>query len=47
MGTPAVVTAVGGLPEQASDRDVVVEGDEDLARALARIAAERRGTVRR
>jgi glycosyltransferase involved in cell wall biosynthesis len=47
LGTPAVVTAVGGLPEQASDRDVVVRDDEGLARALARIAAERKGPVRR
>jgi glycosyltransferase involved in cell wall biosynthesis len=47
LGTPAVVTAVGGLPEQASDRDVVVEDDEDLGRALARIAAGRKGPVRR
>jgi glycosyltransferase involved in cell wall biosynthesis len=47
LGTPAVVTAVGGLPEQASDRDVVVEDDEALAEALAGIAAERKGPVRR
>jgi glycosyltransferase involved in cell wall biosynthesis len=47
LGTPAVVTAVGGLPEQASDRDVVVEDDEALARALARLAADRKRTVPR
>jgi glycosyltransferase involved in cell wall biosynthesis len=47
LGTPAVVTAVGGLPEQASDRDVVVADDEALAEALAGIAAERKGPIRR
>lgn len=47
LGTPAVVTAVGGLPEQASDRDVVVGDDQELAAALTRIAARRRRTVRR
>jgi glycosyltransferase involved in cell wall biosynthesis len=43
LGTPSVVTAVGGLPEQASAEDVVVRDDEQLAAALARVAAERRG----
>jgi glycosyltransferase involved in cell wall biosynthesis len=47
LGTPAVVTAVGGLPEQASDHDVVVEDDAALGEALARIAVERKGSVRR
>jgi glycosyltransferase involved in cell wall biosynthesis len=42
LGTPAVVTAVGGLPEQASAADVVVEDDEGLAEALARIASQQR-----
>lgn len=41
IGTPAVVAAVGGLPEQASPHDVVVRDDEELGRALARFAAER------
>jgi glycosyltransferase involved in cell wall biosynthesis len=45
LEVPAVVTAVGGLPEQATDRDVVVEDDAALARALADIASRR--TVRR
>jgi glycosyltransferase involved in cell wall biosynthesis len=45
LETPAVVTTVGGLPEQAGDRDVVVQDDAALARALAEIAAGR--TVRR
>jgi glycosyltransferase involved in cell wall biosynthesis len=45
LETPAVVTAVGGLPEQATDRDMVVEDDAGLAKALAEIAARR--TVRR
>ena len=47
LGTPAVVTAVGGLPEQASDRDHVVRDDAELAAALARIAAGRERSVRR
>jgi glycosyltransferase involved in cell wall biosynthesis len=41
LGTPAVVTAVGGLGEQASDRDVVVRDDQELAAALAEIASRR------
>lgn len=41
LGTPAVVTAVGGLPEQASRRDRVVRDDEELARAVADAAAGR------
>ncbi len=36
LGTPAVVADVGGLAEQAGDRDVVVESDADLAAAMAR-----------
>jgi glycosyltransferase involved in cell wall biosynthesis len=42
LGTPAIVTAVGGLPEQASERDVVVRDDDELARALERMASEGR-----
>jgi hypothetical protein len=38
------VTAVGGLPEQASDRDLVVSDDRELAEALERVA--RSGAVR-
>lgn len=38
VGTPAVVTAVGGLAEQASPRDVVVADDEELTKAIARVA---------
>ena len=34
LGTPAIVTAVGGLPEQASTRDVVVKDDRELDEAL-------------
>jgi len=37
LGTPAIVTAVGGLPEQASDRDVVVSSDRELDQALLRV----------
>ena len=38
IGTPAVVAAVGGLPEQASERDIVVRDDRELVRALRGIA---------
>jgi glycosyltransferase involved in cell wall biosynthesis len=41
LGTPAIVTAVGGLPEQASDRDIVVGDDDDLAEALRRVATSK------
>ncbi|MGH2691181.1 MAG: glycosyltransferase [Actinomycetota bacterium] len=41
LGTPAIVSAVGGLPEQASGRDVVVESDRELDEALIRIAEKR------
>lgn len=37
LGTPAVVTAVGGLPEQAGEQDIVVGDDEELARALRQV----------
>jgi glycosyltransferase involved in cell wall biosynthesis len=40
LGTPAIVTAVGGLPEQAGTKDVVVKDDEELAGAFrAAVAA--------
>jgi glycosyltransferase involved in cell wall biosynthesis len=45
IGTPAVVTGVGGLPEQASDRDHVVSNDEELAAVLSRLAGDRAGKV--
>jgi glycosyltransferase involved in cell wall biosynthesis len=41
VGTPAVVTRVGGLREQASARDVVVSDDEELAKAIAEIVGQR------
>lgn len=41
LGTPAIVSAVGGLPEQATGRDVVVESDRELDEALMRIAEKR------
>lgn len=47
IGTPAVVTAVGGLPEQASPNDHVVRDDEELAAALAGLGKKRSGAVRR
>jgi glycosyltransferase involved in cell wall biosynthesis/multidrug transporter EmrE-like cation transporter len=34
LGTPAIVSAVGGLAEQASEQDVVVHDDVELAGAL-------------
>lgn len=46
MGTPAIVTAVGGLPEQASDRDLVVRSDEELDRALLRVRDASRSSAR-
>jgi glycosyltransferase involved in cell wall biosynthesis/multidrug transporter EmrE-like cation transporter len=48
LGTPAIVSAVGGLSEQAGEGDVVVENDEGLAQALHAAASSRRtaGTVR-
>lgn len=42
LGTPAVVTAVGGLAEQAGPGDVVVRSDRELASALAAVV---RGTA--
>lgn len=36
LGTPAIVSDVGGLPEQAGPRDVVFEGDDALAELFAR-----------
>ena len=38
LGTPAIVTAVGGLPEQASRADVVVHDDDQLAAAVGDVA---------
>lgn len=34
LGTPAIVTAVGGLAEQANEQDVVVHDDAELAGAM-------------
>ena len=39
VGAPAIVTAVGGLAEQASERDVVVQTEEELVTALRRAVA--------
>jgi glycosyltransferase involved in cell wall biosynthesis len=36
LGVPSIVTSVGGLAEQASSRDVVVEDDQGLLAAVAR-----------
>jgi len=38
LGTPAIVSSVGGLPEQAGEKDVVVRDDRELAEALGRAA---------
>lgn len=46
LGTPAIVADVGGLSEQASEREVVVRDDGELAAAMARIAARRDARVR-
>jgi multidrug transporter EmrE-like cation transporter len=35
LGTPAIVTAEGGLAEQAGPADTVVDGDDALAEAMA------------
>ncbi|HEV3475592.1 MAG TPA: glycosyltransferase [Actinomycetota bacterium] len=47
IGTPAVVTAVGGLPEQATERDHVVGDDAELAAVLGRLAGRGATKVRR
>ncbi|HEX2090320.1 MAG TPA: glycosyltransferase [Actinomycetota bacterium] len=39
VGAPSIVTAVGGLAEQAGARDVVVHTDQELAAALRRAVA--------
>lgn len=38
IGTPAIVAAVGGLPEQAAEADVLVGDDEQLVAAIADVA---------
>jgi glycosyltransferase involved in cell wall biosynthesis/multidrug transporter EmrE-like cation transporter len=38
LGTPAIVTAVGGLPEQAGERDLVVRDDEELQDGMRRVS---------
>jgi glycosyltransferase involved in cell wall biosynthesis len=42
IGTPAVVSDAGGLPEQASPVDIVVHDDEELRAAVRRIGVEAR-----
>jgi glycosyltransferase involved in cell wall biosynthesis len=37
LGVPAIVTSVGGLGEQASSRDVVVQDDRGLREAMSRL----------
>jgi glycosyltransferase involved in cell wall biosynthesis len=45
LGVPAIVTAVGGLSEQAGPGDVVVRDEAELARAMASVAADEIRTV--
>lgn len=47
IGVPAIVTSVGGLAEQASSRDVVVEDDEELRASIRRLVASAPGKVAR
>jgi glycosyltransferase involved in cell wall biosynthesis len=47
IGVPAIVTSVGGLAEQASSRDLVVEDDEGLREAIRRHVAPAPGRVAR
>ena len=39
LGTPAIVSSVGGLAEQASERDMVFDDDEGLTRAMKEAGA--------
>jgi glycosyltransferase involved in cell wall biosynthesis len=39
LGTPAIVSRTGGLPEQAGEDDIVFETDDQLEEALRAIAA--------
>ena len=41
MGTPAIVTPVGALPEQAGASDSIVESDEALLEAMANLLTAR------
>jgi glycosyltransferase involved in cell wall biosynthesis len=45
LGVPAIVTAVGGLSEQAGPGDVVVTDEAGLVRAMASVAADEIRTV--
>jgi glycosyltransferase involved in cell wall biosynthesis len=40
LGTPAIVSAVGGLVEQIGPEDEVVRSDEELRRAIQRLRSE-------
>jgi glycosyltransferase involved in cell wall biosynthesis len=39
LGTPAIVSRVGGLPEQATEADMVIEDDAGLAEAMRTVLA--------
>jgi glycosyltransferase involved in cell wall biosynthesis len=45
LGTPAIVSAEGGLAEQAGPLDVVVDDDEELGAALRHRVAQRAGAT--
>jgi glycosyltransferase involved in cell wall biosynthesis len=47
LETPAIVMDVGGLAEQASERDVVVRDEDELRAAMARLAEDRTSEARR
>jgi hypothetical protein len=40
LDRPAIVSAVGGLPDQAGERDLLFNTDEDLVSALQAVAAK-------
>jgi glycosyltransferase involved in cell wall biosynthesis len=46
IGTPVIVTAVGGLTEQASDRDVVVHDLDELRGSILRAVSTTESKVR-
>jgi glycosyltransferase involved in cell wall biosynthesis len=47
IGTPVIVTAVGGLVEQASDHDMVVHDSNELRAAVSAVVSQRASEVRR
>jgi len=45
LGTPAIVSATGGLAEQAGPADLVVRGAEELTAAISGVRARRRAPI--